>query len=229
MAEVKQVRHRTDADVVDRAKDFWSRHGKKLMIISGIIILLGGGWLAYKYLVLAPKEKKAQEAIWKTQNNFEQDSMKLVLNGDRGYLGAEKLAKEYGGTASGNIANFYAGVAALKLGDNNKAVTYLKDFKTDAGQIQARAYKLLGDAYANLGKNSEALSNYKKAATEFEEDASASAEYLFMAAYFADRVMKDQKQAIELYKEIKKKHPDTQFSAEADKYLAQAGIYNVED
>ena len=229
MAEVKQVRPRTDADVVDRARDFWSRHGRKLMIVSGIIILLGGGWLAYKYLVKSPNEKKAQEAVWKTQNNFEQDSMKLVLNGDRGYLGAEKLAKEYGGTASGNIANFYAGVAALKLGDNNKAVNYLKDFKTDAGQIQARAYKLLGDAYANLGKNSEALSNYKKAANEFEEDQSSSAEYLFMAAYFADRVMKDQKQAIELYKELKKKHPDTQFSAEADKYLAQAGIYNVED
>lgn len=229
MAEVKQVRHKTDADVIDRAKDFWSRFGRIILIASGAVILLGGGWLAYKYFIKAPKEKKGQEAIWKTQSNFEADSMKLTLSGERGYAGAEKLAKEYDGTDAGNLANFYAGVAALKLGDNNKAVNHLKEFHTDAGQIQSRAYKLLGDAYANLGKNADALSNYKKAAHEFEEDINASSEYLYIAAYFADRVVKDQKQAIELYKEIKKKYPDTQFSAEADKYLAQAGVYNVED
>lgn len=223
MAEVKQVHHKRDADVVERAKDFWARKGKIIMIVSTVIILLGGGWLGYKYFIVAPKEKKGNEAIWKTQANYDLDSMKLTLTS------AEKLAKEYNGTNPGNLANFYAGVAALKTGDNNKAVKYLKEFSTDAGQIQARAYKLLGDAYANLGKNSDALGSYKKAAREFEKDAAASAEYLFFAAYFADRVMKDQKQALELYKEIKQKHPDTQFGAEADKYLAQAGIYKVED
>ena len=90
-----------------------------------------------------------------------------------------------------------AGAAALETGDNNKAVTHLKDFSTDAKQVQARAYKLLGDAYANLGKNAEALESYKKAAREFEKDEFNSSEYLFFAAYFADRVMNDKKQAIE--------------------------------
>ena len=89
--------------------------------------------------------------------------------------------------------------AALKLGDYNKAMKYLKDFSTDAHQVQARAYKLLGDAYANLGKNADALDNYKKAAHEFKSDRQGSAEYLYFAAYFADRVMNDKKQATELY------------------------------
>jgi predicted negative regulator of RcsB-dependent stress response len=229
MAEVKQVRHRTESDdVVERAKDFWSRNGKVILGVSAAIIILGGGWLAYKYLIKAPKEQKATEAIWKAQDYYGQDSMKLALSGDRQYAGAEKIASQYSGTKAGNLAEYYAGVAALKLGDNNKAIKHLKDFSTDAKQIQARAYKLLGDAYANVGKNADALSSYKKAAHEFEEDANASAEYLFFAAYFADRVVKDQKQAIELYKEIVKGYPDP-YKSEAEKYLAQAGIYKTEE
>jgi predicted negative regulator of RcsB-dependent stress response len=230
MAEVKQVRHQTEGDVViDRARDIWSKNGRTIIIACAAVILLGGGYLAYKYLVKAPKEQKAQEAIWKAQNYFEQDSVKQALNGDRQFAGFEKIASQYSGTDAGNLADYYAGALALKTGDNNKAVQHLKDFSTGAKQIQARAYKLLGDAYANLGKNSDALSNYKKAAHEFENDREGSAEYLFIAAYFADRVANDKKEAIDLYKELQKKYPRSQFGAEADKFLAQAGIYKTEE
>ncbi len=53
------------------------------------------------------------------------------------------------------------------------------------------------------------------------------AEALFLAAYLADRVMKNQKEAIALYKELKEKYPKTQQGFEADNYLAQLGVYNV--
>ena len=226
MAEVKHPRHKTESEVVvDRAKDFWGRFGKVIMIASAAVIVVGGGYLAYKYFVKAPKEQKAAEAVWKSESNFGMDSMAKALSGDAQYAGAEKVASQYGGTKAGNLANFIAGVAALKAGDNNKAVKFLKEFKTDAKQVQARAYKLLADAQANLNQNAEALSNYKKAAREFEADQQSSAEYLFFAAYFADRVVKDKNQSVELFKELKQKYNNTQFSFEADKYLAQAGVY----
>ncbi len=230
MAEVKHVREKTDSDqVVDKARDFWSKNGRIFLIISGAIILLGGGYLAYKYLVQAPKEQKAAETIWKAEDYFAQDSLAKALAGDGQYAGFEKVISQYGGTKTGELANFYAGATALKAGDNNKAVKYLEDFDTDAKQIQARAYKLLADAYANLNKNTDALSNYKKAARAFEDDRQTSSEYLFYAAYFADRVMNDKKQAIELYKELKEKYPTSQYGYEADKFLAQAGVYKTED
>ncbi len=87
----------------------------------------------------------------------------------------------------------------------------------------------MGDAYADMGKNADALSAYKKAARHFEKDENNAAEYLFMAAYFADRVMKDPKEAISLYKEIKEKFPDTQQSYDAISYLAQLGVYSVDN
>jgi hypothetical protein len=49
-----------------------------------------------------------------------------------------------------------------------------------------------------------------------------------MAGYLADRVLNDKNQAIELYKQVKTRYAQTQWSFEADKYLAQAGVYNVD-
>jgi predicted negative regulator of RcsB-dependent stress response len=229
MAEVKQVRHTTESEhVVDRAKDFWTRYNRPILIACAAVILLGGGYLAYKYLVKEPKEKKAAEASWKAEEYFAQDSVQKALKGDGQFAGFEKIASQYSGTDAGNMANYYAGILSLKSGDNAKAAKYLKDFSTDAKQVQARAYKLLGDAYANQGKNSDALSSYKKAAHEFEEDDANASLYLYIAAYFADRMMNDKKEAIELFKELKKKFPNTQFGYDADKYLAQAGVYSAD-
>lgn len=230
MAEVKHPRqHEQSEVVVDRAKDFWSRYNRPVLMAATAIIILGGGYLAYKYLVKEPQEKKAAEAIFKAEEYFRMDSLTQALNGDGQYPGFEKVISQYGSTKAGNMARFYAGAIYLKTGDFNKASKYLSDFDSDAEQINARAYKLLGDAYAEQGKNSEALNNYKKAAHTFEADENTSSEYLYMAAYFADRVMNDKSQATELYKELKKKYPQSQFAGEVDKYLAQNGVYNTED
>ncbi|MGE5518438.1 MAG: tetratricopeptide repeat protein [Candidatus Dadabacteria bacterium] len=226
MAEVKHARQKTESEVVvERARDFWTRYGKIVTIISAAIIVIVGGYLFYKNFVKAPQEKKAAEAMFRAEEFFRSDSLKLAVNGDGMNPGFEKIISQYGGTAAGNLAKFYAGSAYLKLGDYNKAVKYLKDFNTDAKQVEARKFKLLGDAYAEQGKNSDALDSYKKSAHEFEDDEASASEALFMAAYLADRVMKDKKQAIDLYKELKKKYSRTQYGFEADKYLAQAGVY----
>jgi predicted negative regulator of RcsB-dependent stress response len=231
MAEVKhQVRHKSENEqLIERAKDFWAKYGKITLIIATAIIILGGGWLAYKYLIVAPKEQKAADSIWKAQDYFAQDSLDKALKGDGQYPGFEKIASQYKGTDAGELANFYTGVIALKQGDNTKAIKYLKAFNTNSGAVQARTYKLLGDAYANAGKNSDALSSYKKAASEFQKDKVNSSNYLMIAAYFADKVMNNKKEAEELYKEVKQKYSGTQASDEADKYLAQMGIYNVDE
>jgi predicted negative regulator of RcsB-dependent stress response len=229
MAEVKHPRPQEESEVVvARAKDFWTRNNRTIMTAAIAVIVVVGGYLAYKFLIAAPKEKKAAEAIFKAEEYYRMDSLTKALNGDGVNPGFEKVISQYGGTKAGNMARFYAGSIYLKTGDLNKAVKHLKEFDTDAEQIQARAHKLLGDAYADLGKNSDALAQYKKAAHTFEADPGSSAEYLYMAAYFADRVMNSKSEAVDLYKEIKKKYSQSQFATEADKYLAQAGVYNAE-
>lgn len=229
MAEVKHPRQQAESEiVVERARDFWSRNSRPIMTAAAAVIILAGGYLAFKYLYRQPQEKKAAEAIFKAEDYFRMDSLNLALKGDGQAPGFEKVISQYGGTEAGNLARYYAGVIYLKQGNYANAVKYLKDFDSDAAQVNARAYKLLGDAYAEQGKNSDALGAYKKAAHAFEADPQASAEYLYMAGYFADRVANEKKEAIELYKELKSKYPQSQYTLEADRFLAQAGVYSAD-
>lgn len=217
-----------DQLVIEKAKDFWSRYSKPITIVSAAVILIVGGWYVYQNFFKKPKEEKAAEALFKAEEYYRIDSVSLALNGDGQHDGFLKIMSKYGGTKAANLAEFYAGSCYIKLNDNEKAVKYLKKFSTGSKSVQARAWKLLGDAYADLGKNSDALSYYKKAGHHFEEDETNAPEYLFYAAFLADRVLKDSKQAIDLYKEIKEKYPRSQQAFEADKYLAQLGVYNVD-
>lgn len=230
MAEVKSARPATTEHeaVIDRARDFWGRSGKTISIVLGAAILLVGGFLLYKNFVSEPKEQKAADAIFKAQEYYGKDSMDKALNGDGQFLGFEKVISQYGGTKAGELAKFYAGSIYLKKGSFDKAIKYLKDFSTDAPQVKARAYKLLGDAYADQNKGKDAIDYYKKAASTFEEDDAAASEALFLAGYLADKVLNDKSQAIDLYKQVKTKYAQTQWGFEADKYLAQNGVTNVE-
>lgn len=229
MAEVRGARPVTESEaVVERAKDFWSQYGKTISIALGAVVVLVGGFFAYQKFVKEPKEKKAADAIFRAQEFYAQDSLDKALKGDAQYPGFEKVISQYGGTEAGELARFYAGSIYLKKGSFDKAVEYLKDFDTDAPQIQARAYKLLGDALSEQGKGKDALDYYKKAAREFEEDDAAASEALFLAAYLSDKVLNDKSGAVELYKEVKTKYGQTQWGFEAEKYLATHGEYNVD-
>ncbi len=228
MAEKKNVETiQSNEEVIAKAKDFWTRYSRIIIVVGGVLLLLVGGYYVYQNYFEKPKEEKAADAMFKAEEYYRLDSINLALNGDGQYAGFLRIISKYGGTDAANLARFYAGSCYLKLDDNTNAIKQLKEFSTDAKQIQQRAYKLLGDAHADLGKNAEALNYYKKAAHYFEDDQANSAEALFMAAYLSDRVLKNQKEAIELYKELKEKYPQTQQGMEADTYLAQLGVYNV--
>jgi len=211
--------------VIAKAKDFWTRYSKVLIITSVAVIIVAGGYLGYKYFYKAPEEVKAADYMYKAEEYYRMDSARLALNGDGLNPGFIKVISRYGGTEKGELARFYAGDCYLKLGDYPNAIKYLKEFSTSSKLVQARAYKLLGDAYADQAKNSDAFDYYKKAAGHFEEDNINSPEYLFLAAYFADKVLKNSEEAISLFKKLKEKYPNTEKGFEADKYLAQLGVY----
>jgi len=226
MSKAQQVTERDPNEiVVDRARDFWTRNQRLIIIISSVIIVLVGGYLGWKNFVKEPNEKKAEDAVFKAEEYYRMDSLQKALNGDMVNAGFLKVISKYGGTEAANRARFYAGDCLLRTGEFAKAEKYLKDFKTDAEQIQSVAYKLTADALSEQDKKEEAVSYYKKAAHTFETDKVSSAQYLLYAGLLLEDLGKT-KEAIAVYKEIKEKFPANTSGVDADKYLARLGEYN---
>jgi len=198
--------------------DFFKNNQKSITGFLVILVVILGGYFGYMELYQKPRETKAADAMFTAENYFFQDSSNLVLNGDGANKGVLYIIKQYSGTKAANIAKFYAGVSYFKLGNFNKSIEYLKDFSTEAKQIQAIAYGTLGDAYSELKKNTEALDYYKKAGTHFPEDEAISAEYLFREAQLQEVLGKND-EALAIYKDIKAKYPKTEIGLNADKFI----------
>lgn len=223
MAE-KKSQELEQFEVLHKAKGFWDKYSKIITIVGSVIIVVAGGWLVYKNFFLVPKEEKAQEEIFKAEQNFRKDSVSLALNGMGTTPGFLKVIKKYSGTKTANLAKLYAGECYLQLGDYNNAIKYLKEFNANgAKQVEAKVYGLLGDAYSEQKKNNEAIDNYRKAGTTFESDEAMSSEYLFRAALLLE-ISGKTKEAAELYQTIKDKYPRTERGFAVDKYLSRLGV-----
>jgi tetratricopeptide (TPR) repeat protein len=189
-----------------------------------IVYLLAGGLIAvagffgYSELYQKPLEAKAADAMYVAEKYFANDSSELVLKGDGTSKGVLYIIKEFGGTKAANLANYYAGMSYYRLKDYNKAIEYLKDFSSDAKQVQAVAYGSIGDAYSELKKNDKAIEYYKKAGTHFPEDEAISSEYLFRAASFLELNGKNDA-ALEIYQQIKQNYPKSEKGFSIDKYI----------
>ncbi len=207
----------------NNAQSAWKKYAKPAAIVLAILIIGFGAWFAYDAWVIQPKEEKAQDAIFKAQQYFAQDSVAKALNGDGVNRGFISIINNYSGTKSANLAKYYAGVCNLKLGKFADAVKYLSDFSTDSKPVQMMAYGCLGDAYSEENKKNEAVDAYKKAATTFVDDKDNSAEYLFRAALLSE-VLGKNKEAIDMYKQLKDKYPGTMRGSQVDKYIYRLSI-----
>ena len=214
--------------ITDRAKHLWNTRRNPILIAAGIVVLLIAGIIGYRSFVTEPNERKAAESMFRAQQYFNQDSLRLALNGDNINLGFLKVISRYDGTKAANLAHYYAGYCYLRTGDFNNAVKQLKDFSTSSKQIEARASSLLADAYSELNKKEEAAGLYSKAGRMFEKDDYNSPKYLFRAAYLYESLGKN-KEAIQNYRLIKEKYARSEEGYEVDKYLARLGEVEPDD
>lgn len=229
MAETTKNRQTQDPEQVieqglGRFELFIERNGKKMLIILGIIIVLVGGYFSYKYLYFAPRMEKASAAMFEAQNQFERDSFALALNGNASFDGFLTIAEQYGNTPQGNLANHYAGVCYLYLGQYQKAIDAFGAYDAVKGNaagnlIGAQNIGLTGDAYVELGKLDEGAKYYERAAA-FSDNISTTPLYLKKAAMVNEKLGNLAK-ALEQYETIRNNYPQSMQARDIEKFIAR--------
>jgi len=233
----------TDADVIiQKAKGFWDKFSKPIILIGGSLIVLIGGYLAYKHLYKIPKEDKANEAIIPAESLFsklaaagpsgatlfESDSasvQKLLKGGDTTegkIVGLLDIIKKYDGTDAANRAHYMVGVTYVHQKQYDNAIKQLKDFDPNGSSVSMPYYESLATAYAELNKNDDALTYYKKAAAFNTKDEFNTPVMLKKAADFAAFTGKT-KDALEMYQKVKDDYPNSPQAKEVEKDLARLG------
>lgn len=207
---------------LDKAEVFITEHRQKLIYGVLAIIIVVAAWFGYANWVKEPREEKAQSELFIAQQMFEQDSLRLALEGDGSFLGFIDVADTYGRTAAGNVACFYAGLSYLHLGQYEEALTYLKRYSGHGLLGKALALGNIGDAYSELGDLDEALSYYKKAA-KASDNMLTSPRFLAKAALVLEQ-QGNYADAIGLYERIQAEYANSSESSDADKRIARAKI-----
>ena len=165
-------------ETASKTEDFVAKNQNIIIGVVGAIALVLVGYLAYQKFVAAPKEDEAATEMFQAQQYFQQatdgiasDSLyKLSLKGAEGKFGFVDIADNYSGTDSGNLANYYAGIAYLNIGKYIEAIEYLGKFKSDDIVLSALAKGAIGDAYSQNNQPKEALANYVKAVEANKND-----------------------------------------------------------
>ena len=224
MAEQKnQNEHLNVEDALTQSEAFLIKY--KNAIIGGVVavIIIVAGFIMYKNLYAEPREEKAQAALFKGQEYFEQDAFEQALNGDSiGYAGFLKVADDYSGTKAANLAKAYAGICYAQLGKYEDAVKMLDSFDGSDQMVAPAILGATGYCYAQLGQLDKAASTLLSAADKADNN-TLSPIFLLQAGEILVKQGKYD-DAVNAYTKIKDKYFQSYQAMDIDKYIEQAKL-----
>lgn len=206
-------------EALSKSEVFIEKNQKLLTIILGVIAILVLGYFAFQRFYLVPREKEAQSQMFMAEKYFEQDSLKLALNGDGMYPGFIQIIDDYGMTKSAKLSHYYAGIILLNQGKFQEAIDHLEKFTVKDALVAPMAKGAIGDAYMELGKTGEAADYYLKAADLTKNDFTTPV-FLQKAAWaFEDAGKKEE--ALDAYDRIRLEYPRSAEARDVEKYITR--------
>ena len=224
MAEQKnQNEHLNVEDALTQSEAFLIKY--KNAIIGGVVavIIIVAGIIMYKNLYAELREEKAQAALFKGQEYFEQDAYEQALNGDSiGFVGFLKVADDFSGTKAANLAKAYAGICYAQLGKYEEAVKMLDSFNGKDQMVAPAILGAAGNCYAQLGQLDKAASTLMSAADKADNN-TLSPIFLMQAGEILVKQGKYD-DAVDAYTKIKDKYFQSYQAMDIDKYIEQAKL-----
>jgi len=211
-AQVEEAVGKTEQYIIDNQKSIVTIIG----IAVGLIVLLK----AYQNFYIKPLEQEAQTEMYMAELYFQKDSFNLALNGDGQYVGFIDISDDYSLTKVGKLANYYAGICYLRIGDYENAIEYLENFSSNDIILSSLALGCIGDAYMQLGEKGNAIDAYENAIDNSKNEFTAPRYMMKLAMIFeSDGNFKD---ALEIYKTIKTEFKDSKEASGIEKFIARA-------
>jgi tetratricopeptide (TPR) repeat protein len=195
---------------VSKVTGFFEKN-KSTTLGAGIaLIALVAGFFGYQWYKTS-QDVEGEKKLYKAVYAFESDSLSAAAKE------MAKISDEFGGNTQ-NLSDLYLGITLLKQGKYDQAIEKLKNFSSADLLVQARAYSLIGDAYAEKKSFGEAIDYYQKAA-DYKPNKFFTPTYLLKLA-LAFEANKQGKEALDAYSQITDKFPESAESIPAKKYKA---------
>ncbi len=209
-------------DSLTKVEQIIEKNKKPILYVLIVIILLICGFFAYKNLYLGKQQDAALSAMWPAEAQFRTDSFHIALYGNENVTGFADIIDEYGQTKAGNVARFYAGCCAMRLGEFEAAIEYLENFSTKDPILESEAICLIGDAYSEMEDYKKAVSNYEEAA-EVADNELLSPRCLLKAGLVYEK-LGEFDNAVKTYTKVKTNYNGAPEAASIDKYITRAQL-----
>ena len=204
-----------------KAEEFINKNKNMVIGVLAAALLIICGFLAFNAIYIPAQEAEARSQMFVAEQYFAKDSFQLALNGNDNYPGFLDIIGDYSGmTQATNLAQYYAGICYLNLGDYDSAISHLSKFSGSDEMVSSMALGAMGDAYSELGNVDKGISYYKKAANNSKNEFTGA--MFLMKAAAAYEAKGDAKTAKGLYEQVKKNYPDSNQTRDIDKYIARA-------
>ena len=186
------------------------------VVIALVIVILA--IFGVKKYYIEPRNDEAMAQMFRAEQFFNADDYATALNGDGNNAGFLDIISNYGGTKSGNLARYYAGICYLNIGDYNNAIKYLGEYKGKDEMVKPLAIGAMGDAYLELDNAAEAAKCYERAALETRN--SFTTPMMLMKAGYSYEMVENWQKALDMYNIIKTDYPSSNEGFSIEKNIA---------
>lgn len=176
------------------------KNKKNIAIVAGIVAVIVIGVLVYIFLINKP-------AVAKQDNAIGQADRELLMTGNDSIATVMYQQVAEGGHDAGNRAKLMAAIGLYKQAKYDDAIKYLEAYSASDDIIGAASLSLLGDCYVNTDKLDKAVTAFKDAISQSDNNAYYTPVFMVKLAHVYNAQGKHADEAA-LYQEIVDKYPE---------------------